>query len=134
VLSYLSPFLSYPADDPFRTFFGALIAGDVADMIGRRGTVIGGCGIFIIGVILQVASSTIPLLVVGRLVAGFGVGFVTAIIILYMGEIAPKKIRGSIISGYQFCITIGIVLAACVTYATEVCHGISLLQFLLTFA
>lgn len=101
------------------TFFGALIAGDVADMIGRRGTVIGGCGIFIIGVILQVASSTIPLLVVGRLVAGFGVGFVTAIIILYMGEIAPKKIRGSIISGYQFCITIGIVLAACVTYATE---------------
>jgi len=87
--------------------------------IGRRGTVITGCGIFIIGVILQVASSTIALLVVGRLVAGFGVGFVTAIIILYMGEIAPKKVRGSIISGYQFCITLGIVLAACVTYATE---------------
>ena len=36
-----------------------------------------------------------------------------------MGEIAPKKVRGSIISGYQFCITLGIVLAACVTYATE---------------
>lgn len=101
------------------TFFGALIAGDVADFIGRRSTVIAGCIIFIIGVILQVASSTIPLLVVGRVIAGIGVGFVSAIIILYMGEIAPKKVRGAILSGYQLCITIGIFLAACVTYSTE---------------
>lgn len=87
------------------TFFGALIAGDVADFIGRRATIIIGCGIFIVGVILQVASTTIPLLVVGRAVAGVGVGFVTAIIILYMSEIAPKKVRGAIVAGYQLCIT-----------------------------
>ena len=31
------------------TFFGAIIAGDVADMIGRKWTVIVGCGIYIIG-------------------------------------------------------------------------------------
>jgi len=88
------------------TFFGALAAGDVADWIGRRTTIILGCVIFTIGVVLQVASSTIPLLVVGRVIAGLGVGFVTAIIILYMGEIAPKKVRGAIVSGYQLCITI----------------------------
>src|ERR1700750_2345115 len=34
------------------TFFGAIIAGDLADMIGRKWTVIMGCGIYIVGVII----------------------------------------------------------------------------------
>lgn len=101
------------------TFFGALIAGDLADYIGRRLTIISGCGIFIVGVILQTASSALGLLVAGRLIAGFGVGFVSAIIILYMSEISPKKVRGAIVSGYQFCITIGLMLASCVDYGTQ---------------
>lgn len=41
------------------------------------------------------------------------------IVILYMSEIAPKKVRGALVSGYQFCITIGILLANCVVYATQ---------------
>jgi sugar porter (SP) family MFS transporter len=101
------------------TFFGAIIAGDLADWFGRRTTIIAGCIIFIIGVILQTASSSLGLLVAGRLIAGFGVGFVSAIIILYMSEIAPKKVRGALVSGYQFCITIGILLASCVDYGTQ---------------
>ena len=101
------------------TFFGALIAGDLADFFGRRTTIIAGCVVFIIGVILQVASTGVPLMVPGRLIAGFGVGFVSAIIILYMSEIAPKKVRGAIVSGYQFCITIGLLLSSCVVYATQ---------------
>lgn len=78
------------------TFFGVLIAGDVADFIGRRTTVIAGCGIFSVGVALQVASSGYGLLIAGRLIAGLGVGFVSAIIILFMLEIATKKVRGAI--------------------------------------
>lgn len=101
------------------TFFGALVAGDLADFIGRRVTIIVGCIVFIIGVVLQTASSMLGLLVAGRLIAGFGVGFVSAIIILYMSEIAPKKVRGAIVSGYQFCITIGLLLASCVDYGTQ---------------
>lgn len=101
------------------TFFGAIIAGDLADWIGRRTTILLGCLIFAVGVILEVASSTFALLAVGRIIAGFGVGFVSAIIILYMSEIAPKKIRGTIVSGYQFCVTLGIMVAACVDYATK---------------
>lgn len=101
------------------TFFGAIIAGDLADFFGRRITIIAGCFIFSVGVILQTIATGLALLVVGRLVAGFGVGFVSAIIILYMSEVAPKKVRGAIVAGYQFCITIGILLASCVTYATQ---------------
>ena len=101
------------------TFIGAIMAGDIADFTGRRTTIIAGCGIFLIGVILQVASTGYKLMVAGRAIAGVGVGFVSAIIILYMSEISPKKVRGAIVSGYQFCITIGILLASCVDYGTQ---------------
>ncbi|KAK3168226.1 hypothetical protein OEA41_004672 [Lepraria neglecta] len=101
------------------TFFGALIAGDLADMIGRRTTIITGCGIFTVGCILEVASTGLGVMVAGRLIAGVGVGFISAIVILYMSEIAPRKVRGAVVAGYQFCITIGILLANCVVYATQ---------------
>ncbi|KAF4312231.1 Sugar/inositol transporter [Botryosphaeria dothidea] len=101
------------------TFFGALFAGSLADWIGRRTTVVAGCGVFAVGVILQVASAAVNLLVAGRLIAGIGVGFVSATIILYMSEIAPKAVRGAIVSGYQFAITIGLLLASCVDQATK---------------
>jgi len=52
-------------------------------------------------------------------IAGIGIGFVSAIIILYMSEIAPKKVRGAIVSGYQFAITIGLLLSSCVDYGTQ---------------
>jgi len=101
------------------TFFGAIMAGDIADFIGRRITIIMGCGIFMIGCILEIASTGLGLMVAGRLIAGFGVGFISAIIILYMSEISPRKVRGALVSGYQQFITIGILLANCVVYATQ---------------
>jgi len=64
------------------TFFGALMAGDLADYFGRRTTIIAGCGVFMIGIILQTAATYWKLLVAGRAIAGIGVGFVSAIIIL----------------------------------------------------
>lgn len=80
------------------TFFGALIAGDVAEYIGRKWTVVVGCFIYILGVIIQVAttpnSSALGTMVAGRFVAGLGVGFESAIVILYMSEIVstPSEI------------------------------------------
>lgn len=101
------------------TFFGAIMAGDLADFFGRRTTIILGCGVFCAGVIMEVAATAYGLLIAGRLIAGFGVGYVSAIIILYMSEIAPRKVRGAIVSGYQFCITIGLLLSSCTVYATQ---------------
>jgi sugar porter (SP) family MFS transporter len=101
------------------TFFGALLSGDSADFFGRRNTVIGACFIFLAGVIMQIASTEYKLLVAGRAISGLGVGGVSCTIILYMSEIAPKKIRGALVSGYQFCITIGLLLASCVCYGTQ---------------
>ncbi|ETI26776.1 hypothetical protein G647_10221 [Cladophialophora carrionii CBS 160.54] len=104
------------------TFFGALIAGDVADIIGRKWTVIAGCVIYMLGVVIQMITGPghgLGVIVAGRLIAGLGVGFESAVVILYMSEICPRKVRGALVAGYQFCITIGILLASCVDYATQ---------------
>jgi MFS family permease len=63
------------------TFFGALFGGSLADWIGRRLSIIIACGIFSVGVALQVASTTVGLLIGGRVIAGFGVGLVSAIVV-----------------------------------------------------
>ncbi|KAK3314066.1 general substrate transporter [Apodospora peruviana] len=104
------------------TFFGAVIAGDFADWFGRKWTVIMGCMIYMFGVVIQMitgAGDPLGAIVAGRLIAGIGVGFESAIVILYMSEICPRKVRGALVAGYQFCITIGIMLASCVVYGTK---------------
>lgn len=77
------------------TFFGALIAGDVAEFLGRKWTVVIGCVIYILGVCVQIAttpnSSALGTIVAGRLISGFGVGFESAVVILYMSEIVSTS-------------------------------------------
>jgi len=104
------------------TFIGAIAGGDLADFIGRKWTVIIGCIIYAVGVVIQMITGhgdSLATIVVGRVIAGLGVGFESAIVILYMSEICPRKVRGALVAGYQFCITIGILLASVVVYATK---------------
>ncbi|KAF3766903.1 general substrate transporter [Cryphonectria parasitica EP155] len=104
------------------TFLGALAAGDVADFMGRKWTVIMACGIFAIGVVIEIITGdgdAYAEIVIGRLIAGLGTGFESATVILYMSEICPRKVRGALVAGYQFCITIGLLVAACITYSTS---------------
>jgi MFS family permease len=81
------------------TFFGAIVAGDVADIIGRKWTVIIGCFVYAIGCMVQMltgvtSSDALGVIVGGRLIAGIGVGFESAIVILYMSEIVSFHPRG----------------------------------------
>ncbi|KAK5188560.1 Plasma membrane low glucose sensor, partial [Cryomyces antarcticus] len=101
------------------TFFGALTAAPTGDFFGRRYGLIVSVGVFTIGVILQTAATAIPLFVVGRFFAGYGVGMISALIPLYQSETAPKWIRGTIVGAYQLAITIGLLLAAIVDNATK---------------
>ena len=101
------------------TFFGALIGGQAADWIGRRITIMSSCLVFAIGVAIQVAASAVNTLVAGRLVAGLGVGGVSVVVILYVSEISPKRVRGLLVSGYQWAITLGLLIAACANQGTQ---------------
>ncbi|KAI1438758.1 general substrate transporter [Xylaria sp. CBS 124048] len=101
------------------TLVGSLVAGEVAERIGRRPTVIGSCVFFMFGVLAQLVGTGLLGFTIGRAIAGMGIGGVSAVLILYMSEIAPRKVRGAIVAGYQFCITLGLLLASAIDYATE---------------
>ncbi|KAF7593923.1 Plasma membrane low glucose sensor [Aspergillus hancockii] len=101
------------------TFFGALGAAPMGDIIGRRWGLITSNGVFILGVVLQTAAVSIPTFLAGRFFAGFGVGLISALVPLYQSETAPKWIRGFIVGSYQFAITVGLLLAAVVNNATH---------------
>ncbi|CCH41816.1 Hexose transporter 2 [Wickerhamomyces ciferrii] len=102
------------------TFVGAMLAPFLNDTIGRRLTLIFSCAVvFNIGVILQVASHSVPLLIAGRVIAGLGVGLLSSTVPLYQSEASPKWIRGAVVSCYQFAITIGLLLASCVNQGTK---------------
>jgi hypothetical protein len=90
------------------TFFGAVIAGDVAERIGRKWTVIIGCLIYLIGVIVQMITGpgvdALGTIVAGRIIAGLGVGFESAIVILYMSEIVRHYYPASVyLRANKFC-------------------------------
>jgi sugar porter (SP) family MFS transporter len=101
------------------TFFGALMAAPSADLLGRRMGLVFSCLVFTLGVILQTAATAIPLFVVGRLIAGWGVGLLSAQVPMYQSETSPKWIRGTIVGCYQLAITIGLLIAAVADYGTQ---------------
>ena len=85
------------------------------------------CGVFSIGVgvgpIQQVLVQAHPQLqlasawaafICGRVVAGLGVGLISALSPLYQSETSPKQWRGLVVGLYQWAITIGILIAAIV--------------------
>jgi MFS transporter, SP family, sugar:H+ symporter len=62
------------------TFFGALGAAPIADLIGRRmGLIVSTVFVFNLGVILQTAATESPMFVAGRFFAGLGVGLISAL-------------------------------------------------------
>lgn len=101
------------------TFVGAMSAPLASDTLGRRLGLFISCVIFCVGVVLQTIATDQPLLIVGRVIAGMGVGVLSSIVPLYQSEAAPKWIRGAVVSCYQWAITIGLLLAACVNEGTH---------------
>jgi len=95
---------------------GALLAGKIADKIGRRPTVLGTAALFVAGVGLAAVSPSYGVLLVARVVIGLAVGSASMVVPLYIGEAAPPRIRGALVSLNQLAITLGILMSFLVDY------------------
>ena len=91
--------------------FGSLAGGYVADHFGRKRALLVAAGLFIVGAVVEAFAPEVPVLVLGRLAAGFGVGVAAVAAPLYAAELAPAAQRGRFVSSYQLAITIGIFVA-----------------------
>src|SRR5450755_4087524 len=95
---------------------GALAAGKIADRIGRRPTVLGTAALFVVGVMIAAFSPSYAVLVGARVIIGLAVGSASMVVPLYIGEVAPPRVRGALVSFNQLAITSGILASYLVDY------------------
>ena len=77
-------------------FVASLSVGRIGDIIGRRKTILYGSMIFFIGGLLQSCANGMPMMLLGRIVAGVGVGALSTIVPVYQSEISPPHNRGKL--------------------------------------
>jgi MFS family permease len=72
---------------------------------------------------LQTCANGIPMLVAGRAIAGICVGIASAVVPVYQAEIAPREIRGRVVTLQQWAITWGIFIQYFVQYGASKVDG-----------
>ncbi|WP_063767183.1 sugar porter family MFS transporter [Streptomyces hygroscopicus] len=90
---------------------GAMSGGPLGDRYGRRPTLLLSGVLFTIGALLSAAAPGLTVLLLSRVLLGAGVGAASVLVPVYIAELAPARIRGALVSGYQLLTTLGIVLA-----------------------
>lgn len=95
---------------------GAVVSGPISQRLGRRNLIIVAALIFTLGSLGAAFAPTVGVLILSRAVLGIAVGLVSVAVPLYLSEMAPTEIRGTIGALNQFMITVGI-LAAYITSA-----------------
>ena len=74
----------------------SLVTGRIGDVIGRKKTILYGALIFIVGGACQTFATGMPMMMLGRIIAGLGVGALTTIVPVYQSEISPPHNRGKL--------------------------------------
>lgn len=89
---------------------GVIFAGVLSDKFGRKKVLILSAILFAISAVGSSIPSNLTQFVLARLVGGFGVGIASMLSPMYISEIAPAKIRGTLVTLYQLAIVLGINL------------------------
>lgn len=98
---------------------GVAVSGTLSDHIGRKKVLAIAAFLFLASAIGFAVSTTYPLLILFRVLAGMGVGVASNISPLYISELAPASRRGRLVTFYQLAITIGILVAYCSNLAIQ---------------
>ena len=90
---------------------GVLAAGTLSDYLGRKLTMLISAGLFSISAIGCAVCGSFDSLVAYRIIGGVGIGIVSIVSPIYISEVSPAKIRGTLVSLYQLAVTVGFLLA-----------------------
>ncbi|MBK4716133.1 sugar porter family MFS transporter [Enterobacterales bacterium BIT-L3] len=93
----------------FGAAVGAVGSGWLSFRLGRKYSLMTGSVLFVVGSLASAFAPNVEVLFISRVLLGLAVGIASYTAPLYLSEIAPERIRGSMISMYQLMITIGIL-------------------------
>lgn len=100
---------------------GFFIGGPLADFAGRRAGMATGAFLVIIATFMQAFSprNNVGCFIGGRVIIGMGQGVALTAGPIYIGELAPQEIRGTIMSFWQMFYSVGSFIAYWVNFACQ---------------
>ncbi|ABN64726.2 High-affinity Glucose Transporter (putative) [Scheffersomyces stipitis CBS 6054] len=106
------------------SFFGSIVSSFISEPFGRRASLLLCSFFWMVGAAVQSSSQNRAQLMIGRIIAGFGVGFGSSVAPVYGSELAPRKIRGFVGGIFQFCVTLGILIMFYICYGLHFINGV----------
>lgn len=91
-------------------------SGPVSDSVGRRPMLIISSLLYFLGSLVMLWSPNVYVLLLGRLLDGFGVGLAVTLVPVYISESAPPEIRGQLNTLPQFTGSGGMFLSYCMVF------------------
>ena len=88
---------------------GALVTGRITDYLGRKKVILASAFVFATGAVWTGFAPTVTQLMISRFYLGLAIGVSSFAVPLYISEISPTKIRGTLVSMFQLLITVGIL-------------------------
>ncbi|KAL5349781.1 hypothetical protein ACLOAV_004814 [Pseudogymnoascus australis] len=95
-------------------FLGTILVGPLIEKLGHKKTMLITCATQIVGVIIQVTSTTPAQYTVGRIIIYTAVGLVENVVPTYQTEISPAPLRGFFVGSIQLFLTFGSLIAGIV--------------------
>jgi MFS family permease len=90
---------------------GSLYSGRIADGVGRRTALVGVAAPLFLGSVLCGFANNVWFMLLGRLLAGVGIGASSNLVPMYIAEVSPAQLRGTLGSLNQLMICVGILVA-----------------------
>jgi len=110
-------------------FVGAFFAGRLADLMGRRNTLMLAAALFLVGALVQGAAHSHIIFLLARVCGGMAVGAASVLSPAYISEVAPANIRGRLTTVQQIMIITGLTAAFVVNYFLAKYAGVSTAKF-----
>ena len=99
------------------SIIGVACAGMLSDFLGRKKTLLIAAVLFSVSAIGCCVCKGFDDLVIYRIIGGVGIGVVSIVSPMYISEISPAKIRGTMVGLYQLAVTMGLLLAYLINFA-----------------
>jgi sugar porter (SP) family MFS transporter len=102
---------------------GALGAGVLANVIGRKRSVVLILCAYAVFALLAAFSISLPMLLAARLLLGLTIGVTVVVVPVYVAESAPTAVRGSLLTAYQLAIVSGLIVGYLTGYVLAGTHS-----------
>jgi SP family arabinose:H+ symporter-like MFS transporter len=89
---------------------GAMVSGPMGDRVGRRTSLVFCAALFTVSSVASALSHSLAAFAWARFAGGVAIGAASMLSPLYIAEIAPEKVRGTLVALYQLAIVVGILV------------------------